>query len=281
MEIDSNYFKIRLFAFDFKEVGSWWNFKGHISPFARIFVIRKGTQTVTFDGKEYKQRANHVALVPPYTPVDYYCKNYCEQFYFIFTCQLPNGRDLFADFTFPWLMKAEPWQLNMSEYLIGKYPHYGLQNVDADTDDFNRSILEATSQSVNLEQKLAAQGLVAMLLSSFANGVEERVSSVRFVKTFQYIEENLKSDLSLGVLAELEGLSISYFSDQFFLYAGVRPSEYIAQKRENRARDLLTTTNLPLADVAVQIGFPDISYFFRFFKKRTGVTPRSYRNRHR
>jgi len=39
MKLDINHLKIKVFAFDRFQVGSWWNFKNHISPFARIFLI--------------------------------------------------------------------------------------------------------------------------------------------------------------------------------------------------------------------------------------------------
>ena len=279
MNIDANYFKIRLFAFDCKTVGKWWDFKGHISPFARIFLIEDGEQTVSFDDETYRQKAGHLSLIPPYTPVDYHCSDRCQQHYFIFTCQLPNGKDLFADYEFPYLLDAQDWQLEGCKMLHKLLPNYGLSNVNADTNDFNQRILESTTQEVNLEQKLAGQGLVSMLFSSFAAEARERTSSIRFVKTFQYIEEHLDSDLSLSALANLEGLSLSYFSDQFHLHAGVRPTEYIAQKRENRARELLTTTDLSLPEIAENIGFHDVSYFYRFFKKRTGFTAKSYQSR--
>jgi len=103
---------------------------------------------------------------------------------------------------------------------------------------------------------------------------------IRFSKAFQYIENNLHSELSLEKLSEIENLSKGYFSDQFFEYTGVRPTEYIAQKRETKARELLTTTSMPLPEIACRIGIPDPSYFFRFFKKRVGVTARKYRLDH-
>ena len=276
MKIDANYFKIRVFAFDHAEVGSWWNFKGHVSPFARIFLITEGEQTVSFDGKSYLQKSNQIALVPPYTPVDYVCDDFCKQYYFIFTCMLPNGKDLFADYAFPHLLDAEPWQLEMCKVLLEKLPDYGLRNSDANTNKYNHQIFKATTQEIELGQKLALHGLVGMLFSSFAAGATERQNSIRFVQTFQHIESHLDSDLSLTTLADIEQLSVSYFSDQFHLVTGVRPSEYIAKKRENRARELLTTTDLTLAEVASRIGFSDLSYFYRFFKKRTGQTARAY-----
>ncbi|MCP5534860.1 MAG: helix-turn-helix transcriptional regulator [Akkermansiaceae bacterium] len=279
MKIDVNHLKIRVYAFDMVNVGDWWNFKNHISPFARIFLIRQGEQIVSFGGTDYRHRANSLALVPPFTPVSYHCRDACLQDYFVFSCRLPNGKDLFTDYKFPYHLEAEKWHYALCDQLIQVLPNFGLQNVNADSDNFNQLIFETKSKDATLHQKFAAQGVVSLLMSSFAVGAEISHQLIRFARAFQYIENNLARDLSLSALSEIEGMSRTYFSDQFHHHTGVRPSEYIAQKRENKARELLTTTNLRLPEIAEKVGFPDTAYFMRFFKKRTGVTPTAYRLR--
>ena len=53
--------------------------------------------------------------------------------------------------------------------------------------------------------------------------------------------------------------------------------EYITKKRIDKAKQLLTNTDLPIMTVAEYTGYPDYSYFTRVFRKETGVTPRAYR----
>ena len=279
MNIDVNHLKIRVYAFSSADVADWWDFKNHISPFARIFLIQAGEQSVSFRGKDYVLRKNDLALVPPFTPVDYCCREFCQQYYFIFSCRLPNGKDLFTDYQFPYHLVAEPWQHALCSQLLSILPNFGLENADANSKDFNQLIFETKPEDTTLEQKFAAQGVVNMLMSVFAKGAHESHRLIRFAKAFQYIENNLSGNLSLHTLSDIEGMSCTYFSDQFHHHTGIRPSEYIAQKRENKARELLTTTTLSLPEVAERIGFPDTSYFFRFFRKRTGQTPKNYRLR--
>ena len=51
------------------------------------------------------------------------------------------------------------------------------------------------------------------------------------------------------------------------------PVQYITRKRIERAELLLLTENLPVKEVAFELGFSDLSYFIRLFKKVTGKTP--------
>ncbi len=280
VKVDANYFKIRVYAFDLAEVGSWWDFKRHISPFTRIFLIKEGEQRVRFQGEEIWQRAGDLCLVPPYLPVDYYCPDYCAQYYFIFSCQFPSGKDLLTDYTTNYRMPCSDFHETSCERLLEVLPDFGLLSTDARRDDFNQLIFAKSLGELSVEQKLAAQGAVGSLMAPFCQDLQRRAGSLRFAEALQYIESHLAADLSLGVLAELEGLSPTYFSDQFFAYAGVRPTEYIARKRENRAKELLTSTRMPLQEIASAVGLADVAYFSRFFKKRSGSSPLNYRKKH-
>ena len=56
------------------------------------------------------------------------------------------------------------------------------------------------------------------------------------------------------------------------------PHQYIVQLRMERAKTLLSDSDLPLAEVAAQVGFADQSHFSSTFRRTTAMTPRSYRN---
>lgn len=84
-------------------------------------------------------------------------------------------------------------------------------------------------------------------------------------------------DHSLADLSREAGLSPFHFSRMFKAATGLAPHRWLTQKRIERARELLGTTDQPMADVATAVGYPDPSYFARLFKKQVGITPASYR----
>ncbi|MEX1028887.1 MAG: AraC family transcriptional regulator [Paenibacillaceae bacterium] len=92
-----------------------------------------------------------------------------------------------------------------------------------------------------------------------------------------HIEEHLNEDLSLVRLAELIYFNPSYLSRLFKQECGVNLSEYIEERRVKKAKELLKTHELKIAEVGARVGYDAPHSFTRFFKKMTGLTPQEYR----
>ena len=93
----------------------------------------------------------------------------------------------------------------------------------------------------------------------------------------RYVQEHMSEDVSLGVLAEEFHLNPQYISQLFKSEIGVGFLAYLTGIRMERAKKLLLTTDLPVADVAEQSGYGDYRVFTKVFKKNEGVTPSQYR----
>jgi len=89
----------------------------------------------------------------------------------------------------------------------------------------------------------------------------------------QYIDENITADICLSTLAVKTGLTECAFSRRFSQFNGISFKKYVVAKRISRAVMLLQTTNLRIADIALDCGFESLSGFYDAFKKRTGTTP--------
>ncbi|MBN2625120.1 MAG: response regulator [Spirochaetales bacterium] len=94
----------------------------------------------------------------------------------------------------------------------------------------------------------------------------------------QYIGSNLDKDLSVSIIAEEMFLSENYFSRLFKKVCGTGCNKYITEKRIEKAKALLETTNLQSGMIAALVGYRDCNYFSLAFKKHTGESPTSYRN---
>lgn len=92
-----------------------------------------------------------------------------------------------------------------------------------------------------------------------------------------YIERHLHGELSLRQLARLAGMSDSTFSAAFRKWTGSSAFEYIAALKIRRACSLLRNPELPIGEIARQLGFSDSSHFSRAFRRHTGMAPREYR----
>ena len=93
----------------------------------------------------------------------------------------------------------------------------------------------------------------------------------------EFIEENLREDLTLDRISEVLAMSPGHFAHVFKTTTGLAPHHYVVERRIDRAKGLLRKTELPIAEIAHRVGFQNQSHFSFAFRRATGVTPRQFR----
>ncbi|NSW89667.1 MAG: helix-turn-helix domain-containing protein [Firmicutes bacterium] len=93
-----------------------------------------------------------------------------------------------------------------------------------------------------------------------------------------YLEQNFGKNLSLREIAQKFGFNESYLSRKFASETGVRIKEYISLLRLEKAKKLLTTTNMKMTEISEKVGYANVEHFSRVFKKYIGVSPILYKN---
>ncbi|HWQ80493.1 MAG TPA: Ada metal-binding domain-containing protein [Anaerovoracaceae bacterium] len=74
------------------------------------------------------------------------------------------------------------------------------------------------------------------------------------------------------------GVSANHLAAVFKQQYGMPPIQYLNQIRIGHAKKFLAETDMPIIDIAGEIGFDSLSAFYGFFKKQTGTTPKDYRS---
>lgn len=92
------------------------------------------------------------------------------------------------------------------------------------------------------------------------------------------IRESLESPVTIQQVAEDLGVSYSNFRKLFKEYTGLSPSTYQQDLRLQRAKELLTTTDLSIKEIAYRLNFESPDYFSAKFRSKTGHRPSEYRN---
>lgn len=93
-----------------------------------------------------------------------------------------------------------------------------------------------------------------------------------------YIQDNLREELSLEKIAQTLSMSPYHFAHAFKQAVGLAPHRYVVKCRIDRAKSLLRDTDLSVTEIAHQVGFANQSHFSVAFHKLTGQTPRHYRD---
>jgi AraC family transcriptional regulator len=88
-----------------------------------------------------------------------------------------------------------------------------------------------------------------------------------------YIEENLRCDLSLDMIAEVAGMRASHLKNTFRMATGMPVHRYVIRRRVERAALLLREGELPISQIAVEVGFAHQSHLAMHMKRLTGLSP--------
>ena len=111
---------------------------------------------------------------------------------------------------------------------------------------------------------------------------ENRISiSKKGLKTIEkginYLTSDEKQLLSIEEVARLCFVTPAYFRRLFKEYTGFSPSDYRNKRKTERAKELISRTDISVAELSELLGYDTPSYFCRVFKKETGLSPSQYK----
>jgi YesN/AraC family two-component response regulator len=104
---------------------------------------------------------------------------------------------------------------------------------------------------------------------------EKKKAMKRLQGAFDYINSHYSEKITLEETARTVYMSPNYFSSYFHKATETSFSDYVTMQRIRKANELLNETDKSINEIAMECGFPNISNFYRLYKKHTGTSPRS------
>ena len=281
-----NHDKAKYGTIDFPVKYNHWDFSNseYIIPVHwhkewEIIRIKEGIFEIQIDGKEHTLNAGDIALIKGSSL--HLCTPKNSIFEFI-------AFDIHMLFLTSELLKKHLRPFYRGELLPYEIYRSGQYNeLSSIVDKLMTVASKHKSSSGFYELSVAAYicCFFAEILESELYNVNHNKNSISFSKTDQikrsieYIENHYQEPISLTDLALTAGMSPKYFCKIFKEITHQTPVDYVILYRVEQACILLSTTNTPIIDIAMECGFNDCSYFIRTFKKFKNMTPSQYRNR--
>jgi AraC family transcriptional regulator len=105
-----------------------------------------------------------------------------------------------------------------------------------------------------------------------------RLPRYKLQRATDFINDNLREDLTLERISEALSMSPYHFAHLFKQSVGLAPHRYIIERRMERAKSLLRETELSIKQIGHQVGYSNQSHFSMVFHRFTGQTPHRYRS---
>ncbi|HBE04668.1 MAG TPA: hypothetical protein DC049_19650 [Spirochaetia bacterium] len=252
-------FSFNILRAGFAEVGPDWSKNLLAAPHNRLYLITGGEADMTCtDNRIITMLPDHIYLFPVFSLKSSFCRKSLSHYYLNFHADSVYMEEL---------LSLCPEQLPINREISPEIITL-----------FNEVTENHKLQGISAEMKKS--GALLRLLSFFFKDFENKNAEITgFSAVINYIERNLKKEMTVQNLAALMGLSVNYFSDRFNALFGNPPRQYIIKKRLELACMLLFKTDKKIREIAAETGFPDESYFTRIFRKKNKMSPMEYRNR--
>jgi AraC-like DNA-binding protein len=287
-------FELKLLNIDRCRCDTRWRYRNTNSPFSRLLLIIDGEAQVTHHGKKYILRAGNLHLIPCFAFCDYYTPEWFEFYYVHFTTRVEGGVDLFTIQEYEYGVDAGIRSQALFEHLLylnPARPYCPYRKIANRLQQFSGNQLNVAIFGHDFEVKseqnpgdiietdgIMRQLLAPILRTAHAYSDKNKYEAMQYFKdALEFIDNNLDKQITLEEIANQCYLSPVYFSNLFYEKLGIRPTQYINQKRIQKIQTLLVCTNKSIKEISEECGFKDTNYFCRIFKKYIGTSPAKYR----
>lgn len=250
----------------------------HRHDFFEILYLSKGSGFHIIDGNKYEIQPPCVFFMSPGQAHKIEFSNDIEGFIFIFTSEFylinQTNPNRLIEFPFfftirqenrPLILESKP-DVDFLESLfrkgiaeIGKGENYSVELL--------RSVLDLILTSCTV------------LFKSDENLLPKGKGNIVVKKFLQLVEENYQNNLTVNEYSDKLAITPNHLTQTVNQLTGKTSSQIIKSKQVLEIKRLLVHTNLSVTEIAGRLNFPDQSYFTKFFKRETGISPLQYRTK--
>lgn len=245
-----------------------------------LIYIKKGMGLITVDLEQYPVSAGSILLIIPgqLHSINQYESDSMEYENIIFKPEILLAKQTDAcnsNYFLPLLDGT----LQLPTLFVPGMPHYEQIATCIDNAD------EICKTCPDAYQLVIKGQLYLMFYTLFSQYCQKQVrrkdnkSLDKMKQIIKYIENNYMDKITIETMSQELGLSQSHFMKFFKNTMGTTFIDYLNEYRLTMASRLLVSSESSILNIAAEVGFDNLSYFNRLFKKRFAVTPRDYRKK--
>jgi AraC family transcriptional activator of pobA len=248
----------------------------HRHDFFEVLYLSKGSGFHVIDGNKYEIKPPCVFFMSPGQAHKIEFSSDIEGYIFIFTEEFylinQSNQNRLIEFPFFFTIRQDNPPLS----LIEKQDVQFLESL------FEKGIVEIQKgEAYSIELLRSLLDLILTSSSTLYKPDDKKVSKgkghILVKRFFQFVEENYQLNLTVAEYADKMALTPNHLTQTVSQLTGKTSSQIIKSKQILEIKRLLVHTNLSVTEIANALNFPDQSYFAKFFKRESGVSPLKYR----
>ncbi|OMF23966.1 AraC family transcriptional regulator [Paenibacillus sp. FSL H8-0259] len=255
--------KVDLLMADYNQCTTQWRDLDYTPDYSKFYYICGGEGWLKIGDKEYYPQPGELILMPEGVKQSYSCIS--ERPFLKYWCHF----------------SAKVGEINL--FRILEMSHVCIPENPAAVEAAFKGIT-GSAQSDAVYAPLLAKSKLLELISYYIMNLRldeisyKNLGSARkLTAVLDYIAANIEHNITIHDLAEIAHMHPNYFIRLFKQQIGVPPIQYITRQKIEKAKDLLAATSGSVSEIADQLGFGDLFYFSRQFKKHAGLAPTEFR----
>ncbi|WP_145047554.1 AraC family transcriptional regulator [Paenibacillus xylanexedens] len=255
--------EVELYMGDYNRCGLDWRDLDYTPDYSKFYWICEGEGWLKIGEQEYYPVPGQLVLMPEGVTQSY--SSISNQPFLKYWCHF----------------SAKVGGINL--FQIVKFPHFCTIDQPEQINTIFRDILMYL-KSGEVYGHMMAKSKLMELISQYVMRMDiEQIAYLnvpaieKITAVLAYIDSHIEENISVQELAQLAYMHPNYFIRFFKQQIGVPPIHYITGKKIDKAKELLSCTPSTVTIIAEHLGFSDLYYFSRQFKKHTGLTPTDYR----
>ena len=251
------------------------SYEEHFHSAVEVLIPVEGRLFSSIDHTEYCVQAGEVLIIPAGCRHSLRMESGNERELILFEM---NGAFALKDFGAFRPMMGKPLYLHQEHPLREAVRSKFLEVIQAHRGNRTLRNMRCYAMLLEIYAMLGEDYLETTASQAEVNAINRQLSGEdAFNRALDYVSDNYMDDMTLDSLAAYAGFSRYTLSRMFRQHTGATFTQYLNRRRVTMAEELLSSSRMPVTQVALQCGFNSIATFNRVFREVRGCTPTQYR----